>query len=66
MATVYLEQDPYAEGVMRKLMAYHAQTGNNLMVSRLYKNFQKAIKVELDCGVSDKTRDLYRRLVSNA
>ncbi|MCG8683377.1 MAG: hypothetical protein MI892_00760 [Desulfobacterales bacterium] len=64
IARNYLIRDRYAEQVLRKLMEYHAKTGNTLMVSRLYKTFKQEIKEELDCQVSDETKTLYFRLVS--
>lgn len=63
LANTYLTNDPYAEEVIRKLMEYHACTGNKPMVSMTYERFKQAVLDDLNCGVSDETKFLYHKLV---
>ena len=63
VANTYLENDPYAEEVIRKLMEYHACAGNKPMVSRTYERFKQAVLDDLNCGVSDETKALYDKLL---
>ncbi len=61
-ATSYIESDPYAEGMVRKLMKYYAWIGNRPMISKIYRQFHSLIKTELGCGVSEETRVLHEKL----
>jgi|GEM_PF-869017 len=63
-ANNYLAIDPYAEGVVRRLMEYHSMEGNSPMVSRVFQDFSRAVHREFNCGVSEKTRDLFHKLSS--
>ncbi len=63
-ANTYLRNDKYAETIIRRLMNYHALTGNRPMITQIYKKFQQTIEAELDCNVSDETKRLYNQLIS--
>ncbi len=63
-ANTYLRNDRYAETIIRRLMNYHALTGNRPMIIQIYEKFKETIKTELDCKVSDETKRLYNQLIS--
>ncbi|MBU4132538.1 MAG: hypothetical protein KKF12_17115 [Proteobacteria bacterium] len=63
-ANTYLQNDRYAETIIRRLMKYYALTGNRPMITHIYEKFEQTIQIELNCGVSSKTKQLYTQLVS--
>lgn len=63
-AEKYLKIDHYSETMVRFLMRYYALDGNRTMVNRVYENFKTTVQRELNCGLSDETRTLYRRLAA--
>lgn len=63
-ANTYLQNDRYAETIIWRLMKYYALTGNRPMITHIYEKFEQIIQIELNCGVSNKTKQLYTQLVS--
>lgn len=63
-AGAYLDQEPYDEGMIQRLMRFHTRNGNRIMASRLYLQFREAVEDEFDCSVSEETTALYRHLVA--
>lgn len=63
-ANTYLRNDRYAETIVRRLMNYHALTGNRPMITQIYEKFKETIQAELDCKVSEETKRLYNQLIS--
>jgi DNA-binding SARP family transcriptional activator len=61
-ANTYLEMDPYAEEMIRRLMRYYSASGNSAMVSRVYQKFTRTIQAEFNCRLSPKTRELFHKL----
>jgi LuxR family maltose regulon positive regulatory protein len=60
----YLDADKYAEDVCRALMALYSEIGDKFGMARTFKKCRDDIARELDCGLSDETEQLYRRLLA--
>ncbi len=63
--TKYLEVDPYAEDVCRMLMSLYGEIGDKSGVARVFKRCRENIARELDCGLSDETERLHRKLMAS-
>ena len=63
-AEKYLEVDKYAEDIARTLMSYYWRAGDNLSMTRTFMKYREDIARELNCGLSEETEALYRRLAS--
>ena len=61
----YLEVDKYAEDVCRSLMIFYWETGDKFAMARVFKNCRENITRELNCGLSDETELLYRKLLAS-
>ncbi len=56
------QADPYAEDVCRQMMSIYHETGNRLMAIKTYEQLKDKLEKELQCPISDKTRELYQRI----
>ena len=62
----YLIHDKFAEPFYRKLMQFHAQTGDLSRVAQTFQKCQTHINQELDCPLSHITIDLFKKLTVNS
>jgi len=60
----YLEVDGYAEDICRSLMALYWETGDTLSMGRVFKRCRENLSRELNCGLSDETERLFRKLLA--
>jgi two-component SAPR family response regulator len=60
----YLEVDKYAEDVCRSLMISYWEIGDKFGMARVFKRCREHITRELNCGLSDETELLYRKLLA--
>ncbi len=61
----YLEVDKYAEDVCRSLMILYWETGDKFKMARVFKRCRENITEELNCGLSNETELLYRKLLAS-
>ena len=63
-AKKYLKFDKYAEDIYQLLMTYYANTGNKAMVVKTFEKCSDIIENDLNCRISNETKELYQELVS--
>lgn len=66
LAERYLDSEPTAESIYRKLMIYHARSGNRSMISTCLKRCREQLQLHLDCPPETKTEQLARHLLTEA
>ncbi len=59
-----LEVDPYAEPLYCRLMELYHRSGNRFMAVKTYERCKRRLELDLQCPLSDDTKQIYRRLVS--
>jgi DNA-binding SARP family transcriptional activator len=62
VAERYLDHDPLAEPMYRRLMRYHASRGDRAAVTRVFERCRENLARELGVGLSDDTLRLRRTL----
>jgi two-component SAPR family response regulator len=64
-AKKYLKFDQYAEDIYQLLMTYYANTGNKAMVVKTFEKCSDIIENDLNCPISNETKNLYQKLISS-
>lgn len=58
----FLVLDEYAEEIYCRLMILYYETGNRFMAAKTYERCNQKIETDLDCPLSDATRQAYRKI----